>query len=162
MHEKGNWMVSTRGKMFRLGKFIESEITILHLDDHDLFSEGINCGCIKPFFPNARVVRFHNGDKAYEYIRSSLQRLVVPDLIITDINHLGMPGHEFVKAVRELEANNGRQKLIPIVVLSFASENHDYLKRPGMACEVLSKCSDISEIVEAMECALFDRVSSDD
>ncbi|RYG50645.1 MAG: response regulator [Chitinophagaceae bacterium] len=118
----------------------------------------ISTGCIKPFFPNAKVIRFHNGDRAYEYLSVNLQRFVGPDLIITDINHLGIAGHKFVQAVRILESEYGYPRPIPIIILSFASSGHQNLKQPGMASAVLEKCADISEIVEAMECALYDRM----
>ncbi len=160
MVETGRWTVSERGNLFRLGKFIESELLILHVDDHELYCEGVKNECIKPFFPNANLIRMGNGDEAYRYLWEKKFRSAFPDLIITDINHPGMRGNDLVHAIRKMEVRSDIINLIrpaPIIVLSFVALNYPDLQAEGMANAVLEKVAAADTIVDGIERAVYDR-----
>ncbi len=160
MVETGRWTVSERGNLFRLGRFSESERHILHVDDHELYCEGVKNECIKPFFPKAKLIRIGNGDEAYRYLREKKFRSAFPDLIITDINHPGMKGNDLVHAIRKMEAKSDILNLIrpvPIIVLSFVALNYPNLREEGMATAVLEKVAAADIIVDAIERAVYDR-----
>lgn len=94
-------------------------LKILHLDDHSLFSWGLS-KCILEKFPNADIKNIQNGDKALEYVLNCLGNKDLLDLIITDINHPGLDGIKFSRAIREKEKYNEHK--IPILFVTMVDD----------------------------------------
>ena len=69
-------------------------LNILHLDDHILYQEGIS-NCILKKFSNVNVKHIQNGDTALEYLINCFKNNEHIDLIITDVNHMGLNGIDF-------------------------------------------------------------------
>lgn len=160
MNEKSNWIVSARGNLFRLGRVGDIPPKIVHLDDHILYAKGISVSCIEPFFPNAIITHFQNGTLAFNKIAMDMRSHIVPDLIISDIAHMGMSGIDFVRAFRALEKEMQRVKPVPIIILSFQALSHPSMQEPGLVNAILEKTADADTIVNAMECALYDRMEA--
>lgn len=83
--------------------------------------------------------RAHNGHEAYEYIKESMPRLVITDIMMPE-----MDGLELIKAIR----GNEDTAHLPIIVVSARTENNDrlagfdagaevYLGKPFIPDEVL-------------------------
>ncbi len=157
MPEKGKWTVSSRGNLFRLGKVPDIPLHIVHVDDHELYAKGVHTSCIQPFFPAAKITHFLNGTDAFNHIALNMRMHIVPDLVITDILHMGMNGVMLVTAIRDLERELQRTRPVPIIVLSFVALTHPSLGEDGMANAVFEKTADAATIVEAMERAMYDR-----
>lgn len=68
------------------------EFKIVYLDDHLLFSNAMSQQCIYPYFPNASLIQFTNGNSAHDYLKNAIKSHDKIDLFITDINHPGMLG----------------------------------------------------------------------
>lgn len=94
-------------------------LKILYLDDHLIFSNGVS-NCIYKKFPNAIIKCIQDGDKALEYVSYCLDNKESLDLIITDINHPGLDGINFSKAVRVKEKNNDHK--IPILYITMVDD----------------------------------------
>ena len=94
-------------------------LKILHLDDHIIFSKGLS-NCIYKKFPNAIIKYIQHGDEALEYVSYCLDNNEPLDLIITDINHPGLDGIKFSKAVREKEKD--KEHKIPILYITMVDD----------------------------------------
>ena len=94
-------------------------LNILHLYDHILYHEGI-LKCILKQFPNVNVKHIQNGDTAIEYVINCFKNKEHIDLIITDVNHMGLNGIDFSFAVRDNEKN--RAKKIPILFITLMDD----------------------------------------
>lgn len=95
-------------------------LKILHLDDHILYSKGVTNYCTNKKFPNAITEYIQDGDKALEYVINSLKNNETIDLIITDVNHMGLNGIDFSIAVRKNEKNI--EKKIPILFITMVDD----------------------------------------
>lgn len=71
--------------------------------------------------------RAHNGREAYEYIKESMPRLVITDIMMPE-----MDGLELIKAIRE----NEDTAHLPIIVVSARTENNDRLAGFDAGAEV--------------------------
>ena len=60
-----------------------------------------------PFFPNAILYEFENGNEAEHYILYRLQKEQKINLIISDINHPGLRGDKLVNRIRKWEGTQG-------------------------------------------------------
>ena len=49
------------------------EFKIVYLDDLLLFSNAMSQQCIYPYFPNAHLIQFTNGDKAHDYLEDGIK-----------------------------------------------------------------------------------------
>ncbi len=78
------------------------KLLIVHLDDHNLFLQGVEM-CLKKEFPNAVFQRFSTNDAALQFIRECYGANIRIDLIITDYNHPGPNGFVFGQEVRKLQ-----------------------------------------------------------
>ena len=128
---------------------------IIHLDDHSLFRDGVLKYCIKPFFTNPDVIEFSNGDEAYKFIMDEIEANKKIDLIITDINHPGLKGNEFVKAVRYYENLFNSSMHIPIIILSMVEETYfPELIVNKIVDGYLPKTTEVKDIIVCMETIL--------
>ena len=126
------------------------EIKIVHLDDHLLFSTAMSQQCIYPYFPNARLIQFTNGDRAHDYIENTIRSHEKIDLFITDINHPGMLGDFLSHAIRNYEKKFTSPFKIPILIVSMAGDNEEsiYFDNSGTVIQkYLTKASTVEEIV---------------
>lgn len=123
-------------------------LRISHLDDHILYAKGIS-NCILKKFPNATFKNIQDGDKALEYVINCFENIQLLDLIITDINHPGLNGIDFSKAVREKEKS---LKKIPIIFITMI-DTEDIIKDAETIpfIKYLSKCSWCEEINFAID-----------
>ena len=108
-----SWYVSDDGLLVCEGS--SAKLKILHLEDHSIFHVGMR-KCIDKFITDAEYMHFGDGLAALEYYKEIMKTNERPDIIITDINHPGMRGDDFVRAVREAEQDCGVRT--PIMILS--------------------------------------------
>jgi response regulator RpfG family c-di-GMP phosphodiesterase len=99
---------------------------IVHLDDQILFLSTVQ-RLVKEQISGLYYLAFTDTDNAFNYITNSIDEGSPIDLIITDLNHLGMHGYEFAKQIRLLEKENSNK--IPIVLLSMVLDSHKLVKR---------------------------------
>ena len=130
------------------------EIKIVYLDDHLLFSTAMSQQCIYPYFPNASLIQFTNGNSAHDYLKNGIKSHDKIDLFITDINHLGMQGDCLSHAIRSYERTFASPFKIPILIVSMAAENEEslYFDKTGTVIQkYLSKAATEEEIVYSMK-----------
>ena len=96
--------------------FMDKRTKIVHLDDHRLFLNGLST-CINHKFSHVELISFGDTNEAFYYVINSILKNKKIDLLITDINHPGLNGYEFAKAIRNIERWHGSQ-LIPILILT--------------------------------------------
>lgn len=150
------WSISTSGGLYRNGLSTRpSTATIVFLDDHSLIRETVVDFCLKPFFSNIDIIQFSDGDDALEFLKNKISHYKKIDLLITDINHPGLKGHDLVKAVRKLEWMSEIPYRIPIIILSMVEESRlPELKAEGINA-YLCKSSEPEEIIEQVENILY-------
>ena len=130
------------------------EIKIVYLDDHALFSTAMSQQCIYPYFPNAQLIQFTNGDGAHEFLEASIKAHDKIDLFITDINHPGMQGDCLSHAIRSYERTFASPFIIPILVVSMVGDNEEsiYFDNSGTVIQkYLTKASTVEEIVYTIQ-----------
>jgi len=133
------------------------EFKIVYLDDHLLFSKAMSQECIYPYFPNACVRQFTNGDKAHDYLEDAIKAHDKIDLFITDINHPGMQGDCLSHALRIYEKKFASPFKIPILIVSMAAENEEsiYFDNSGTVIQkYLTKAATVKEIVYSIKVLL--------
>lgn len=160
MNSLSHWKISVHGTFLRNGvNKYKLPIRILFLDDHKLFRKGLLDFVIKPFYPFAKIIEISNGDIALSKVEEMIMSHTVPDIIFTDINHSGLSGYEFIKAVRAFEHLQGKEKLIPIIVVSMTidRDNQEWKEKANYANVLyFSKADEGEEIIEAMEQLLYE------
>lgn len=119
--------------------------TIVHLDDHSIFSAGLKKGVIDRYFSDCEFHYFEHVDNAIEFIQNKFSKDEKIDLIITDFNHIGYNGYEFIKIVRELEIDF-RCLRTPSICLTMAFE--DPRVKLGEEDKTFDKCLPKSASVE--------------
>ena len=132
----------------------QEEIKIVYLDDHALFSTAMSQQCIYPYFPNAQLTQFINGDKAHDYLENAIKAHDKIDLFITDINHPGMQGDCLAHALRSYEKKFASPFKVPILIVSMAAENEEsvYFDKSGTVIQkYLSKAATEEEIVYSIK-----------
>ena len=151
------WSISPQGSLSRKGLLSSaSPFRVLYLDDHSLFRGAVVDSCMKPFFTNMDITEFDNGDDAYEFIVQEINDKHRIDLIITDINHPGMRGHELVRAVRLAEKMEDSTARIPIIVLTMVNvENYPQLITDKLIDHYFTKTTEPEDIIEGVEESLF-------
>ena len=130
------------------------EIKIVYLDDHLLFSNAMSQQCICPYFPNARLLQFTNGDSAHDYLENAFKSNEKIDLFITDINHPGMQGDCLSHALRSYEKKFASPFKIPILIVSMAAENEEsiYFDNSGTVIQkYLTKAATVEEIIYSIK-----------
>lgn len=130
------------------------EIKIVYLDDHLIFSSAISKQCIYPYFPNAQLIQFTNGDKAHDYLEDATKAHDKVDLFITDINHPGMQGDCLAHALRSYEKKFTSPFKIPILIVSMGAENNEsiYFDNSGTVIQkYLSKAVTEEEIIYSIQ-----------
>ena len=130
------------------------EIKIVYLDDHLLFSNAMSQQCIYPYFPNAQLIQFTNGDKAHDYLENAIKAHDKIDLFITDINHPGTQGDCLSHAIRNYERKYASQFKIPILIVSMAAENEKsvYFDNSGTVIQkYLTKAATEEEIIHSIK-----------
>ena len=78
------------------------ELFIVHLDDHQMFRDGVRFYLAKKF-PNILIKDFPTNEGALNFIADCYREGKNIDLIITDFNHPGPNGLIFGKEVRKLQ-----------------------------------------------------------
>ena len=159
MPDFSKWYLSAEGKLMREGwPDYNQPFNIIHLDDHELFRNGLINFCIKPFHPKIRISEIGNGDSAYNFIKNKIDNHDRIDLLITDINHPGLPGHELVIKIREYESLKSYRYYIPILMLSFMKpsilkelQNYTHFKID----QYHSKEDDFEKMVESIDELLY-------
>lgn len=151
------WSISASGKFLYNNQLVEPQtFFILHLDDHKLFAEALK-NCILPFFPLADIINIQDGYRALRLIKELNGDKLKLDLIITDINHPGLKGDEFLQELRILEENTKAARTAALVV-SFVNEK-DLPKISGPGLNIMdrhfSKNVEAVEIIEALEDILY-------
>jgi CheY-like chemotaxis protein len=159
MTELSKWRISAETGLTREGKInSSSHLRILFLDDHKLFRTAIIDYCIKTFYPFAEIIEVENGDIALEKAKQYITKNIPPHLIITDFNHPGLLGHQFINRLRAFERIQKRKTKIPILVVSMRpAQNITPLLGKDIAAEdiiILSKGHDGCQISEAMDMLL--------
>lgn len=160
MNTLSKWEISAEGRMTREGgnKSYDA-IHILHLDDHPMFRKGLIAYCINYFFPFAKITGIDNGDIALEKVKQYIAEDTSPDIIITDITHPGLRGHEFIKQVRSFEQSLKKQVNIPILVVTMvpAEETATLLGffYSIKNLRILTKADESYEIAEAIDELLY-------
>lgn len=128
---------------------------IIHLDDHSIFRDGLSKSCIQPFFTNAELIGFSNGDEAYDFIKNEITANRKIDLIITDINHPGLKGNELAKAIRDYERLSDNPIHIPILIISMVEEkNFPELRANKVVDAYLTKATEVEDIIVCIETIL--------
>ena len=130
------------------------EIKIVYLDDHLLFSTAMSQQCIYPYFPNASLIQFTNGNSAHDYLKNAIKSHDKIDLFITDINHLGMQGDCLSHAIRSYKRTFASPFKIPILIVSMAAENEEslYFDNSGTVIQkYLTKAASVEEIVHSIQ-----------
>ena len=130
------------------------EFKIVYLDDHLLFSKAMSQQCIYPYFPNAHLIQFTNGDKAHYYLENAIKGHYKINLFITDINHPGMQGDCLAHALRSYEKKFSSPFKIPILIFSMAPENEEsvYLDNSGIVIQKhLTKAATVEEIIHSIK-----------
>lgn len=100
-------------------------INIFWLEDHKIFIDGLSI-CIHKKFPHALIKHFKDGDEALEYLINYNKKSAPIDLIITDHNHPGIKGLDFIKVIRQLETANKIK--IPILFITMIDDS-DFVKQ---------------------------------
>jgi len=151
------WSVSSAGNFFHNDQaFVHRKVFILHLDDHKLFAKGLE-NCILPFFPLADIINIKDGHRALRFMKDIITDKSRIDLIITDINHPGLKGDEFLVQLRQFEYKM-KVPRTPAIVLSFVdAANMPQLCRPGlnMVDRYFSKAAEMEDIVDALEDIMY-------
>ena len=73
---------------------------IVYLEDHALFRETVINQYIGGLFYSFDAKEFHNGDLAWNYIKNEIKNRNEINLIISDILHPGLQGHELASRGR--------------------------------------------------------------
>ena len=119
-----NNIYDTNGKHLKNDALIPIiERTIVLLDDHVLFRSGLIKSCIRPFFKNILLKEFADGDITLKFVKDELKMGRKIKLIISDINHPGTKGNDFVREVRTYEALYNNHCRIPILIISMVEPN---------------------------------------
>ncbi len=127
------------------------KVRIVHLDDHKVFRDGLANSCIWPVFTNLELIEFSDGDEAYEFIKNEINAKRKIDLIITDINHPGLKGNEFAKAVKDYERLSDNTIHIPILIISMVEEkNFPELRADKIVEAYFTKATEVQEIVDCI------------
>jgi DNA-binding NarL/FixJ family response regulator len=122
--------------------------TIVHLDDHDLFSSGVEM-LLQTHFPQVNYINFKSPEDCLEYIADAYKAGTTISLIVTDFNHPGLNGYEFAEQVRVIEKNQGFRT--PILLLSMVPGDHPKAKdgiTDGVFDFYLPKSANAEEIRE--------------
>ena len=151
------WTISFNGNICRADSVaVNPEARIIFLEDHNLFRDGIIDYCIRPFFSNIEILRFRNGDKAFNYLKKQISENNFVDLFITDINHPGLRGNELVKELRNYETQLNRTRQIPILIISMVEEkNYPEIIAEKIVDAWLPKVSEMEVIVDYIEELLY-------
>lgn len=115
--QKVNNAISITNKLLSINV---NPINIFWLEDHKIFIDSLSI-CIHKKFPNALIKHFKDGDEALEYLINCNKKSASIDLIITDHNHPGMKGIDFVRVVRQLEIGNKYK--IPILFITMIDDS---------------------------------------
>jgi len=102
--------------------YVQREWTIVHLDDHALYGAGVEKE-MKKFYPNCKWFYFTYPKDALHFIEELLKEEETINVIITDIQHIGLDGYEFAKEVRLMEEGYHRLHAT-IIALTMQSEDH--------------------------------------
>ena len=128
---------------------------IVYLDDHRIFRTGLKKSCIFPNFPNAAVLEFTDGDEAFCFITEQLSKDKRIDLVLTDINHPGLKGDQFIEKIQDWEKLQGRMYRIPIVVISMIDDKNIMNKLTNPSDPLISryfhKSAEVGEILQSLE-----------
>ena len=127
-------------------------MNIIYLEDQEMFYRAIK-DIIMWYFPKAVIRHIKNGDEALEMVTQEILQQKKIDLIITDINHPGLPGYKFVYEMRELQKLH-KLEPIPCIILSMVSlEDYPGVAHAGffMADKYFTKDVEAELIVEAIE-----------
>jgi DNA-binding NarL/FixJ family response regulator len=100
--------------------------TILHLDDHDLFSNSVE-KLIQTSFPQVNYIHFKLPEDCLGYISDAYKTETTIRLIITDFNHPGLNGYHFAKHMRDFEKDISIRT--PILLLTMAGENDQKVRK---------------------------------
>jgi DNA-binding NarL/FixJ family response regulator len=97
----------------------------LHLDDHHLFTKGINQLLASRFDVN--YFSYQSPIVALKDIQKHLFNDIHVDLVITDYNHPGITAYEFAGEIRKLENNYFRK--FPIILLTMMNKHHPEIEK---------------------------------
>lgn len=106
---------------------LKRNLTIIHLDDHEVFARGMEIGVRNKYFPDSEWNHFSHPDKARAFIEDKFARNESINIIITDILHLGSNGYEFAQAIRTLESEYNMFRT-PIIVVSMRPEDNSLVE----------------------------------
>lgn len=151
------WSISSTGKLFLNDQpFEHRKVFIVHLDDHKIFAKGLADG-ITPFFPLADIINIQDGHRAFRLVKEIITDQCKVDLIITDINHPGLKGDEFLKELRLLEKKMKVPRTPAIVVSMVDAEHMPHLSGPGLNIvdHYFTKCAETEVIVAAIEDIIY-------
>ena len=110
--------------------------------------------CIYPYFPNAELIQFTNGDSAHHYLEDAIKAHDKINLFITDINHTGMQGDCLSHALRSHEKKFASPFKIPILIVSMGAENEEskYFDNSGIVVQkYLTKAVTVEEIIYSIQ-----------
>ena len=147
------WHISASGSLqYQDPEKRDRPLNIIYLEDQELFSRAIK-DIILAYFPKALIRNIKNGDEALELVKRELEQQKKIDLIITDINHPGLPGYKFVYEMRELQKLH-KVDGIPCIILSMVSlEDNPGIAHAGffMADRYFTKTVEPDFFIEAVE-----------
>src|SRR4051794_17594874 len=103
----------------------DAENMIVHLDDHQIFSNGFQLAVL-PFFPSCRYIHFQHPDDTLRFIQEAFSKAEKIDVIVTDINHPGTNGYEFAKEVQALKQKYAATTLVMLVTM--VGEEHPLIQ----------------------------------
>ena len=150
------WSISPTGTLLHNGRpMAQQPFHIIYLDDHRLFFKGMMQG-IRPFFPKANIINITNGDEALRLIQRHIVNKVAIDLVITDINHPGINGIEFLKELRNFEVLQHSARIPAIVISMVELERLPALSQPGSMIDgYFPKAAEPEDVVQCMEDILY-------
>ncbi|MBA2745121.1 MAG: response regulator transcription factor [Flavisolibacter sp.] len=127
-------------------------LNIIHLDDHQLFQDGLKLGLAKRLPGRYSIHPIQHPEPAIEYILQSLEDAAFIDLVITDFNHPGINGYEFSKKVKVIAKDYGVQ--IPVLSVSMVGSGNENISRglhEGVYDLAITKNASFYELIGAIE-----------
>ncbi|MEN9571943.1 MAG: hypothetical protein RL172_3174 [Bacteroidota bacterium] len=112
-------------KQFKQKASYNTQMHIIHLDDQQLFQQGLKL-VLQKAFDNVLLYQFKTNAEALVFLNQCLATNIKIDLIITDFNHPGPNGLYFAKAVKELTKQH--KIIIPIMLLTMSWQHPQLVK----------------------------------
>lgn len=120
-------------------------LNVLHLDDHRMIHISLK-NILKKQYPELNFLNIPDGDTALRYVCKSVKNESPIDLVISDINHPGLNGLSFIKAIRRHEMG----KKLPVLFFTMMNNDETVKMIEQIPYSIhLSKSAEEDEIIAA-------------